>query len=42
MKDKIKSYFEAGFWTLEMVKNAVIKGKITESEFEEITKTKYS
>lgn len=42
MKSKIKSYFDAGFWTLDMVKNAVKKGKITKAEFEEITGVKYS
>ena len=33
---------DAGFWTLDMVKNAVKKGKITKAEFEEITGVKYS
>ena len=32
MKSKIKAYFDAGFWTLDMVKNAVKKGKITKAE----------
>lgn len=42
MKEKIKDYFEKGFWTVDMVMNAVKKGKITESEFEEITGFKYN
>ena len=42
MKSKIKYYFEAGLWTLNMVKNAVKKGKISESEFLEITGVEYS
>jgi hypothetical protein len=42
MKSKIKAYFDAGFWTLDMVKNAVKKGKITVADFEEITGVKYS
>lgn len=33
----IKSYYDNGFWNLKMVKNAVLKGKITEEEFELIT-----
>lgn len=41
MKDKIKRYYDAGFWTLEMVRNAVVKGKITKSEFKEITGEAY-
>ena len=42
MKNKIKAYYEAGFWTLEMVKIAVKKGRITKAEFEEMTGVKYS
>ena len=34
---KIKEYFEMGFWTAKMVKNAVNKKLITEEEYEEIT-----
>lgn len=33
---KIKKYYDAGFWTKSMVKNAVVKGKITEEEYERI------
>lgn len=42
MKNKIKGYYDAGLWTIEMVKNAVRKGKITRAEFEEITGQRYS
>lgn len=38
---KIKGWYEAGYWTLTMVKNAVIKGKITADEYKEITGTDY-
>lgn len=36
MKEKIKKWYPK-LWTLEMVKNAVKKGVITEEEYEEIT-----
>lgn len=39
--DKVKYYYDNGFWTLDMVKNAVIKGWITEEEFYEITGIDY-
>ena len=38
---KIKDYYTAGLWTLEMVKNAVRKGKITAEEFTDITGLAY-
>ena len=38
---KIKAYYTAGLWTLSMVKNAVIKGKITTDEYKEITGNTY-
>ena len=34
---KVKLYYDRGVWTKEMVYNAVIKGWITEEEYEEIT-----
>ncbi len=34
--EKIKRYYELGFWNEEMVRNAVTKGKITEKEYKEI------
>ena len=36
MKEKIKKWDELGLWTAEMVRNAVIKGKLTEEECREI------
>lgn len=33
---KIKTWYEQGHWTTEMVENAVIKGKITQEECDEI------
>lgn len=37
MFDKIKGYYESGAWSKEWVRNAVVKGKITAEEYEEIT-----
>lgn len=34
---KVKGWYEAGIWDLDMVRNALEKGKITEEEFLEIT-----
>ena len=39
--DKVKEWFDKGFWTLEMAKNAVVKEWITAAEFKEITGEKY-
>lgn len=39
--DKVKYYYENGLWTLDMVRNAVVKGWITEEEFKEITGIDY-
>lgn len=36
MKEKIKKWYEQGLWTAEMVRNAVVKGKLTEEEYREI------
>ena len=36
MKEKIKKWYEQGLWTVEMVRNAVVKGKLTEDEYREI------
>lgn len=35
--DKFKGYYESGFWIAAMLKNAVVKGKITAEEYQEIT-----
>lgn len=37
----VEKYYKGGFWTLEMVKNAVVKNWVTAEEFEEITGEKY-
>ncbi|MBQ7562773.1 MAG: XkdX family protein [Lachnospiraceae bacterium] len=39
--EKVKSYYDRGLWTIEMVRNAVAKGWITEEEFFEITGEDY-
>ena len=39
--EKVKKFYDKGFWTIDMVRNAVVKGWITEEEFEEITGEKY-
>ena len=41
MFEKIKKWYESGMWTKKMVRNAVIKGKITEEEYTEITCEEY-
>lgn len=38
---KVKNYYDKGLWTIEMVRNAVVKGWITEEEFTEITGENY-
>ena len=40
MKDKIKKWYPT-LWSLKMVRNAVVKGIITEAEFKEITGEDY-
>lgn len=39
--DKVKNYYDKGLWTIDMVRNAVVKGWITEEEFTEITGEPY-
>ncbi len=39
--DKIKRYYDIGAWNKAMVRNAVLKGKITADEYEAITGEKY-
>ena len=34
---KIKEYYDKGLWNIEMVKNAVVKEKITPEQYKEIT-----
>lgn len=43
MYQKIKKWYQVDhLWTKAMVKNAVVKGKITEAEYEEITGEQYA
>lgn len=37
MKEKIAKWYKQGLWTLEMVRSAVEKKKISAKEFKEIT-----
>lgn len=39
--DKVKNYYDKGLWNEAMVRNAVVKGWITEEEYEEITGSPY-
>lgn len=39
--EKVKDFFDKGFWDIARVRNAVIKGWITAEQFEEITGEKY-
>ena len=39
--EKVKKYYENGYWTLEMIRNAVIKNWITVEQFKEITGQDY-
>lgn len=37
MKERIERWYKQGLWTVEMVRNAVAKGVITEDDLAEIT-----
>lgn len=39
---KIKGWYEAGYWTKKMVRNAVVKAKITTDEYKAITGEDYT
>ena len=39
--ERIKYYYEAGLWSLPMVKMAVRKGVITKEQYKEITGEEY-
>ncbi len=39
--EKVKYYYEKGFWTISQVRNAVLKGWITAIQFKEITGEDY-
>lgn len=41
MKEKIEKWYAQGLWTKKMVRNAVEKKVISETNFEEITGEKY-
>ena len=38
---KVKSYYDSGLWSIERVRNAVLKGWITAEEFKAITGEEY-
>ena len=39
--EKVKNYYDKGLWSIERVRQAVVKGWITEEEFAEITGEEY-
>ena len=39
--ERVKYYFEAGLWSIPMVRLAVRKGVITKEQFKEITGNDY-
>lgn len=39
--EKVKGYYDRGLWSKSRVSNAVVKGWITENEYEEITGNAY-
>ena len=39
--EKIKGWYEAGWWTKGMVKDAVVKEKITADEYKDLTGEDY-
>ena len=39
--EKVKNYYDKGLWSIERVRQAVVKGWITEEEFTEITGEPY-
>lgn len=40
--ENVKQYYDMKMWNVDRVRNAVVKGWITESEFTEITAIPYS
>lgn len=40
--NKVKNYYDSGFWNKTMVRNAVTKGWITAEEYEMITGEPYA
>nr|DAI51384.1 MAG TPA: hypothetical protein [Caudoviricetes sp.] len=41
MKDRIGKWYKMGLWTKDMVRSAVVKGKLTADEYAEITGEAY-
>lgn len=39
--DKVKHYYDKGYWSINMVRNAVVKGWITPEQYETITGAEY-
>lgn len=39
--DKVKYYYDNGYWSIQRVRDAVVKGWITVEQFEEITGKPY-
>lgn len=39
--EKVKKYYNSGYWSKNRVKNAVFKGWITKSEYRDITGEEY-
>lgn len=39
--DKVKYYYDNGYWSIQRVRDAVAKGWITAEQFEEITGEPY-
>lgn len=39
--DKVKAYYDNGLWKISRVREAVVRGWITEEEFKEITGEEY-
>jgi len=41
MYEQIKAWYDAGLWSKARVRNAVVKGKITEAQYQDITGEPY-
>lgn len=39
--EKVKFYYDSGYWSIQRVRDAVAKGWITDEQFEEITGKPY-
>lgn len=39
--DKVKYYYDNGYWSIQRVRDAVVKGWITPEQFEKITGKPY-